>query len=663
MTPVRISIENWGPFKAREVFEFPQGPGLYFLWGRNEVDPRLGSNGAGKSRVWEALCWVFFGKISRGLKAGDVANWDQGKGATVTFEYLVDGELPCSITRTWSPNSWTWTDWAGVKHDLAKDETNQSYRHLGLSFTSFLSTILLPQRSDMFLDLKADKKAELFSEVMGLDRWLEHSQKAGKKAQEADLRCRALEKELARLEGQRDQIDDRPTEKLSQDWVRAREARLDELEAIHGRTMSDRKARVLKKAECLVEEAEARARLKAKLDALGNEEDQLAGLRELTTVAGKSLTARETELKALTGHVAFLKDHDHCPTCDQDLDPKVKGAQITKAARVADDLEHEVVRARKAYKQAIDNQLESEKLLSSLGVEVNRARGAVDDAAAATRRMARDIDVLDQDLDRIEDEAERLEAASNPYSGMLADSADRGAKLAKEIKQTRRLLDDADEQYRLLTSWQKWFKEIRLEQIGEALTQLEIEVNSEVSGLGLIGWELKFEVDRETKGGSIQRGFAVTVASPHNVRAVPWESWSGGEAQRLRVAAQWGLANLIRTHTGADLNLEVWDEPTDGMSPEGISDLLNSLEARATTEARQIWIVDHRALSHGGFAGSAGVVKTKTGSHFELDGLYISAKEKPRARQRLNEDPDGGPPHDVVGLRTRTRRTTERTKA
>jgi DNA repair exonuclease SbcCD ATPase subunit len=132
--------------------------------------------------------------------------------------------------------------------------------------------------------------------------------------------------------------------------------------------------------------------------------------------------------------------------------------------------------------------------------------------------------------------------------------------------------------------------------------------------LGLIEWELGFQVDRETAKGTLQRGFNVAVLSPHNTKAVPWEAWSGGEGQRLRLAANMGLADLIRSRTGTTLNLEVWDEPTQGLSPRGVADLLESLAQRARNEGRQIWIVDHRSYDFGGFAGTATIVKSQSGS-------------------------------------------------
>ena len=59
------------------------------MTGRNEAEPALERNGSGKSTVWDALTWCLFGKDARGLSAGNVANWNSPKGASVSFAFEV----------------------------------------------------------------------------------------------------------------------------------------------------------------------------------------------------------------------------------------------------------------------------------------------------------------------------------------------------------------------------------------------------------------------------------------------------------------------------------------------------------------------------------------------------------------------------------------------
>jgi DNA repair exonuclease SbcCD ATPase subunit len=157
--------------------------------------------------------------------------------------------------------------------------------------------------------------------------------------------------------------------------------------------------------------------------------------------------------------------------------------------------------------------------------------------------------------------------------------------------------------------WVQAFKDVRLFLVAEALLQLEVEVNSALAQLGLADWGIRFAPDSETKAGAVKRGFSVTVLSPNNERAVPWQVWSGGEAQRLRVAASMGLSNLIAAYTGYKAFVEVWDEPTNGMSSQGIADLLTAMKDRAERDGKQVWIIDHRALDSGLFQQTITAVK------------------------------------------------------
>ena len=648
MKPLSLTITNFGPFKGTQVFEFPRDPGLYFLWGDNREEPRLEANGAGKSKLWQALVWCIFGKTSNGLKAGDTANWEAGKGTEVRFGFCDDNGIPEFIVRTWGPISWTHHDLFGNVHDLAKD-SNPFMARLKLEMAPFLNSVLMAQGEPLFLDLKAEAKAALFASVMNLDRWLDYSQKASKKAADQDVVSRRLERELAGFEAQLEQMDGAPLDDLFDDWEHARKKRRADIEAEYASLIErdDKIGRLLSDAE--EAEAQSRARLKT---LIAEADDARAALKDLTT-ASQAQVAEHARLndrvEDAEERVKFWAEHDHCPTCLQDLTSDDKSAVRYDAENTLQDLAVQLDRlgdqmdaSAKALKRGQEAREGAERAVA-------RGQAQVDDSAARKREIARDKDRLSQRLDELEAQDEKVAAEINPYAALLDQQDAQRQDLRRARSQARRRLDDSDSQYRLLQGWVKWFKEIRLSLIAEALQQLEVEVNGRVNALGLVGWELNFEVDRETKSGSIQRGFNVFVQSPHNAKPAPWEAWSGGEGQRLRVAAQQGLGNLIRARTGATFDLEVWDEPTQWMSGQGVTDLLDSLAERAKTEQRQIWIVDHRSLGYGNFTGHSGVVKTKAGSHFDQSGLYISPHGQPQTTA-------SDPPHDVRRPRTRTKR-------
>lgn len=627
MTPLSLTITNFGPFKGTQIFDFPRAPGLYFMWGDNKEEPRLQANGAGKSKFWEALVWCIFGKTSRGLKAGDAANWEAGKGTEVRLGYTLTDGLPEFIIRTWGPNSWTHRDLFGNVTDLAKD-SNKFMADLRLEFLPFLNSVMMAQGEPLFLDLKAEAKASLFASVMSLDRWIEYAAKSSKQASEQDVICRRLERELSAIRGQAAELSGGSLEPLAVGWDRDQAEKIKRLEDEYGALLDREQKAKIAAHDAGLAEAGARQALKQANSDVADAEAQVTEQEARVRGAEKRVDAATTHLDQLEKHTRLVKDHDQCPTCQQEITPAFRRTHLAEASRgletglgALEDAERALAKAQADLEQGQEARNGARKRFSRLTL-------GVDEAASLSRAQRADYERLGRRLDELEAQADALTQEKNPYSALLDDQDQRRSVLKAEEVAVQARLDDHDSQFRIFTGWVKWFKEIRLSLIAEALEQLEVEVNSCVNALGLIGWELRFEVDRESKTGSIQRGFNVFVQSPHNAKLVPWEAWSGGESQRLRVAAQQGLGNLIRQRTGSPFNIEVWDEPTNWMSPQGVTDLLDSLAERAAREGRQIWIVDHRTLGYSNFAGSAGVIKTKAGSHFDLSGLYKSTHDQ-----------------------------------
>lgn len=618
MTPISITLTNFGSFIGTHKLTFPKGPGLFFMYGVNEAEPRLEGNGAGKSTVWKAMTWLFYAKTPTGLKAGDVSNWGVGKKTSVNMAYIDDSGVECVVERCWSPNSWKcWIGDLNNAHDLSKDATNPVMGALRLDFAAFIQAVVMPQDSALFLDLKGDAQAALFSEVMGLDRWVKYSLRASDRARTEDTECRRLERDHARMLGSLETLRQTDVEEDLKAWEAERRKKIDSAVADHKRLVETSKR--------LRDEHSKQA------DMAANAVDDLAELvrdykarveryteaRTLIDEVRALLREDEAVLNDRCNKTAVLKDRLSCPTCGQGLqkgDWHVQHSMVAEAQKQQAELNESWASFNKTEADLAVVKRSADNALTSL-------QEAQDQSAAITRRVAglkSEIAQADKTLDSLESACAQLDAQVNPYARIRDDADLRIKRMEYEIVDQQRAVDEAQTRCSVSSAWVRWFKDIRLAQIGAALEQLEIEVNNQVTALGLVDWEIRFDIDRESKSGSIQRGFSVLVRSPTNTKAVPWESWSGGERQRLLDAVQMGLSNLVRARTGSNLSLEAWDEPTKGMSQQGVQDLLEALHARAQREQRQIWVVDHMTLGFNKFAGHCCVVKDASGSRFKM---------------------------------------------
>lgn len=621
MTPYSLRLYRFGSFLTEQRFNFPDKPGLYFIEGDNRSEPRLGSNGAGKSTIFAALTWCLFGKNPDNLIAGDVANWLEAKGMWVEFTYGTHAEDMHVVRRSHSPNTWTLTSsWADDPDphvtDLAKDEANELLADLKLEFTPFLNCILMAQEHDMFLDLKSGPQAALFADVMALDKWNDYVARAAKKSAIEDVKVYELKGEAAHLRGQLLGMEGDLDASIDR-WNRAKLARLHTIDVTYQSALADSKVR--KEAKGRAEEAEDLANQAVRKgndyieDLRGRERGSLDRMHQADIEAKHAGTVvRELE-KQLAG-----MDLNVCNAC---------GQVIPRPAR------EDFAKVRAMFESAIEHEkacLSASKIHASdareLADEVTEARRTADEARTVMETARRTLtdarasyELVERDLDRLEDAAELIEKEVNPYVEVQRAADVLRTEVQRKLEVVLTDLGTSSDRYEMLGFWIRGYKDIRLGLISEALEELAIEVNSCVTALGLVDWSLEFEVDRETKSGSISRGFNVYVRSPHNDKQVPWSAWSGGEAQRLRIAGQMGLSDLIRARTGATLPLEVWDEPDEGMTPQGVRDLLDALADRARFEQRQVFVISHRSLDYGRFDKVYTVIKDEHGSRFATE--------------------------------------------
>lgn len=600
-----ITFRGFKAFRDPATLIFPTNPCAFAcITGRNLAQPELGANGAGKSTIWDALCWIMYGQTARGVKGKNVLPWtinqnDPFTGGSLTLEHK--GEVR-TIHRTQSPNSLRMQVGKGEARTVEQDELEAWF---GFDRIIFLNTVLMGQFGAFFFDLGATEKLKIFADALKLDIWLEHSKRAAKHAASTESALHDCEVARGRAKAQVEEITGQMEsfKTVGKEWKASQDARRKEIT----KAIKAQETRISGLEEIV---ADAREQHTAQKKAV---EDLECKDKKAAVEAGKvrtSLETKEGEIRGLEGDIRALRDKianakklsgTACPTCAQ-LVTKTHCGSVVK------NLEMNVGMAQASLKQAaasrddlVGQQELWERRIEGTAGKLKEQRAKLGACESAVRNNAGALGIAKSTLASLNSDLARLDKEVSPVVAQEKTAAQR----LKEAKATVVRLDEehATHSKALATMqfWAKEFKTVRLWLVNQALRELELEVNSSLVQLGLVGWLVEFAVERETAVGGVSRGFVVNITAPGAPESVPWESWSGGETQRLRLAGAMGMASFLRNRIGINPSIEVWDEPTEHLSKEGIEDLLAHLRVRADTEKRQVWLIDHRSLDAGQF--------------------------------------------------------------
>lgn len=580
----RIRAEQFKSF-PRLDFAVPSRPGLYLVAGENRADPGIGANGAGKSTIVDALSWALTGRTTRGVSGPSIEPWgglDRGRRTLVEveaeegvwerrrhpIEFLADGEH------------------ADPDRDSAPRE-------------ALAELIVHAQFGQTFMDLAPADKMAAFSRHLELEGWVGLSDRAKEDA-------KGIEGEVRRMEGSLQAAEEALSEAEAElESCREELAGAKEEESAGGDGIKALEGR-LRRLNAEADEAEAEeSRLKDEADAAAEAVREIGHEIDLAERdqghAGRDRDAAEAEMRGIDDWTG------DCPVCLSRLDPE--SAHADRARAIIGRRLDEAVDRLKGLEEglAADRERRTALLDASKGAG-NAWRAAGERASEANGRARAAEDELRR-LEREADEARGRLKALREREGAIKERAAAAARRAESLRSDLAAREDD-----LVNAefWVKGFRRIRLMTMSEAADALASLTTKTLGDLGLPGWRVSFEMEAETRSGGLSKRFHAIVHAPGLDEAVPWAAWSGGETQRLRIAASTAYSDLMLAARGLSPSVEFWDEPTAHLSEGGVRDLLEFLSARAAAARRAVIIIDHRSPDHP-FAGIGEVVKDEDG--------------------------------------------------
>jgi DNA repair exonuclease SbcCD ATPase subunit len=152
----------------------------------------------------DAPYWILTGKTVLSQRPGAlVENWEGSKNTKGTLHIKLD-DFDYTIVRGRNPSVLTLNG-----DTVSQDKIDEL---LPLSDAALRRTLLLGQRSSLFLDLRPEDKSRLFSETLDLDRWLKASDRAGEAIRTLDRTLHGVKAANASAESLLDMLKDQHDE-------------------------------------------------------------------------------------------------------------------------------------------------------------------------------------------------------------------------------------------------------------------------------------------------------------------------------------------------------------------------------------------------------------------------------------------------------------------
>lgn len=609
-----ITLENFKSFRRRQTFAFPDQPGFFFLKGINNCHSDLGSNGSGKSSLWDALLWVLYGQSVRGQRAGSLRHrfMEDRSGYSVELKMRIGGNS-LALSRGWNPNSLKMRKENGEWEETTNERIQEQIR---LSPNQFLMSVLFGQKKPFFLELSATEKAALFDDILDLDIWNDLSDYCGNQEKE-------LEKTKLVLETNRDwlkkELEDVPSDESFDEKINAWE-----VERL--RQIQEKKDGLGQKKLDFYSYMEKENKIRDRIEKEFSDKESPLVVPEqfpaekTETNLDFEIWNLQTQMKQKEKDLAFYRNQKSCSECGQDISPdfhKNRLDQLESEQKKMIDLlkiantekaklsqEKEVWRKNyeiqfKTYQERIKKKTETQEIRMGLERELGALAQKQKEAKEAGQRLKQEMTVLEQ--------------KKNPEIGIREEARQEREHLKKQIEKEEKDIFLVQQKLQTRTYWKAHFRKIRVFLSGSLFSQITQEIRMALDQVGLSGWEVAFSAEETLKSGSKKTMISVTVQDRPGSEKIPWESWSGGESQRLCLAVATGLSSFIQRLSGVSVFLEVWDEPTMGLSEEGVSQLVNFLSNRSQQIEKQVWLVDHTTPESNLFTGICCVEKDSSG--------------------------------------------------
>jgi DNA repair exonuclease SbcCD ATPase subunit len=559
-------------------FEDIDHSGLTLIEGINQDEG--GSNGSGKSSLWDGISWALFGSTVRGLKSDEVINRHIKKDCEVHL-YLTSGEKNYIVRRYRSHNKFSdrlILDFANEHWEVTGSKEmgtlarTQEYivKTFGIDFELFRCTVLFAQ-GETFDFINAGNKAqkEILSKVMKID-YDSHLEKAKAKHKELSQEYNSIIKDMAIL---RSHLIEDPDELYADDiakWDLDYQRKIQESER-------DLANKIRSKSDLPSTDSTRLEEMRVKLAG------ESSKLQYRLSCSRQKISEAEGDIRLLNmrkNEISSLIRKGSCPTCRQAIDEAVSTKGIAEIQAEIDKIASELEEHR-SKSDAID------ELIKTSTERMDRINNAIH-AISATRKIESH---LDSEIKRLTDNIERMSKETNPFIAKRDEAIAKQNKIREKIDAFDIKTKQIEENLPYYDFWVSAFgdagiKSFVFDLICSTLTSKSNDYLNILTG-GTIA--VSFDTQKKLKTGELREKFDCSVM--RDGETVKYEAYSGGEKRRISLAVDMALSDLMSDYHGSRFNMVVFDEQTNYLDLQGRQGFMELLKKLAMK--KRVFVVDH----------------------------------------------------------------------
>ena len=515
----------------------------------------IGTNGAGKSTILDALCFVLYGKAFRKINKSQLINTTNEKGTLVEIEFNVN-KTKWKVERGIKPNIFKIYRNGEELDQKASANDQQKWLEqnvLKMNYKSFTQIVILGSSTFVpFMQLPVSSRREVVEDLLDIKIFSSMNTLIKDK-----IRC--AKEDIRVLELRKDSLNDK---------VSMQKNFIEELENRSYLDIEDKKDKIQKTLDIteglMNRNVELDEDMKTHQQKLTEFEGSTEKLREYGNIKGRISQKISTCIK----EHKFYDDNTVCPTCHQDIEESFRVNRKEDSHNKAKELQkgyEELLGAIKIEETRESTFTEISGQISSILNDISKNNTQISGYQRRIKELESEIQKLTTQLEDRNTEHQKLEG----FRELLKDTYEELAKKREDISYydfTYNLLKDGGVKSKII----KKYLPLINKSVNNYLQQMEFYIN--------------FKLDEE---------FNETIESPIH-EDFSYSSFSEGEKMRIDLALLFTWREVARYKNSVNTNLlimdEVFDSSLDGF---GTDEFLKIIRYRISDA--NIFVISHKS--------------------------------------------------------------------